>query len=127
MPLVFAAGCSTNERDAREPAPPQLPCATTVALGGGTASDAVDVAAAASTSRASLIAAAQAAGIFDASDHTTLELLAIFANGRTHPSTAYGDDIYLMKMDLYTKFVAHQLLAELLRNEHKRLVATTEY
>ena len=79
------------------------------------------------TSRASLIAAAQAAGIFDASDHTTLELLAIFANGRTHPSTAYGDDIYLMKMDLYTKFVAHQLLAELLRNEHKRLVATTEY
>ena len=79
------------------------------------------------TSRAGPIAAAQAAGIFDASDHTTLELLALFANGRTHPSTAYGDDIYLMKMDLYTKFVAHQLLAELLRNEQKRLAAKTEY
>jgi hypothetical protein len=79
------------------------------------------------TYRAGLIAAAQAAGIFDASDHSTLELLALFANGRTHPSTAYGDDIYLMKMDLYTKFVAHQLLAELLRNEHRRLVAETEY
>lgn len=79
------------------------------------------------TSGSGLIAAAQAAGIFDASDHTTLETLAMFANGRTHPSTAYGDDIYLMKMDLYTKFVAHQLLAELLRNEQKRLTASTEY
>ena len=79
------------------------------------------------TSRAGPIAAAQAAGIFDASDHNTLERLALFANGRTHPSTAYGDDIYLMKMDLYTKFVAHQLLAELLQNEQKRLVAKTEY
>ena len=79
------------------------------------------------TSRAAPIAAAQAAGIFDASDHTTLEKLAMFATGRTHPSTAYGDDIYLMKMDLYTKFVAHQLLAELLHNEHKRLAKKTEY
>ncbi|MEE2908646.1 MAG: hypothetical protein VX527_12540 [Planctomycetota bacterium] len=79
------------------------------------------------TSRAGPSAAAQAAGIFDASDHTTLESLAIFATGRTHPSSVYGADIYLMKMDLYTKFVAHQLLAGLLRNEQQRLASMTEY
>ncbi|MCH2152855.1 MAG: hypothetical protein MK089_05895 [Phycisphaerales bacterium] len=79
------------------------------------------------TSRAGPTAAAQAAGIFDASDHATLEALALFATGRTHPDSAYGSDIYLVKMDLYTKFVAHQLLAKLLRNEHERLAALNEY
>ena len=79
------------------------------------------------TSRAGPNAAAQAAGIFDASDHTTLESLAIFATGRTHPASVYGADIYLMKMDLYTKFVAHQLLEGLLFNEQQRLAAMTDY
>ncbi|MCH2134444.1 MAG: hypothetical protein MK116_11915 [Phycisphaerales bacterium] len=77
--------------------------------------------------RAGPSAAAQAAGIFDASDHATLETLAVFATGRTHPTSAYGTDIYLVKMDLYTKFVAHQLLARLLSNEHQRLAGLTEY
>ena len=72
------------------------------------------------------LAAAQAAGVFDASDHTTLQSLARFADGRTHPTSAYGADLYLVKMDLYTKFVAHQLLANLLRNEHDRLAMTNE-
>lgn len=79
------------------------------------------------TSRAGPSAAAQAAGIFDASDHATLQSLAMFATGRTHPSSVYGTDIYLMKMDLYTKFVAHQLLEGLLRNEQQRLAAVNDY
>ena len=77
--------------------------------------------------RAGPNAAAQAAGIFDASDHATLDTLALFSEGRTHPKSAYGADLYLVKMDLYTKFVAHQLLARLLSNEHQRLAGLTEY
>ena len=69
---------------------------------------------------------AQAAGIWDASNHQTLASLKSFTRGRTRLDSAYGPDLYLVDMDLYTQFVAHRLVEKLLRNEHSRLVAAPE-
>ena len=48
---------------------------------------------------------AQAAGVFDAANHQTLKWLEAYAEGRGEPDSAYGEDIYLVSMDLYTRFV----------------------
>jgi hypothetical protein len=69
---------------------------------------------------------AQAAGIWDASNHQTLTSLKSFTRGRTRLDSAYGPDLYLVDMDLYTQFVAHRLVEKLLRNEHSRLAAAPE-
>ncbi len=69
---------------------------------------------------------AQSAGIWDASNHRTLASLQSFARGRTRIDSAYGPDLYLVDMDLYTQFVAHRLVEKLLRNEHSRVAATPE-
>ncbi len=69
---------------------------------------------------------AQAAGIWDASNHRTLASLQSFTRGRTRLDSAYGPDLYLVDMDLYTQFVAHRLVEKLLRNEHSRLAAAPE-
>jgi hypothetical protein len=66
-------------------------------------------------------ATSQAAGVFDASNHQTLIWLNNFASGRTQPDTAYGSDIYLVNMDLYTEFVCFRLLQDLLANEFARV------
>ena len=71
-------------------------------------------------------AMAQAAGIWDASNHRTLAALQGYAKGRTRLNSAYGPDLHLVDMDLYTQFVAHQLVSNLLRDEHSRLVATPQ-
>lgn len=60
---------------------------------------------------------AQASGVFDAKDNQTLKNLAVYANGRTEPGSPYGSRIYLVNMDLYTQFVAHELLSDLLGTE----------
>jgi hypothetical protein len=69
---------------------------------------------------------AAAAGVFDAGNHATLMQLEAYAAGRSEPESAYGDDIYLVSMDLYTKFACHRLLHDLLANERARLTAVTE-
>ena len=66
---------------------------------------------------------AQAAAVFDAIDNRTIKEVNQYAESR-HPSTsAYGPSIYLVSMDLYTEFVAHRLINELLRDEKQRLMA----
>jgi hypothetical protein len=63
----------------------------------------------------------QSAGVFDASNHETLARLAAYADGRSEPGGAYGADVYLVDMELYTQFVSHQLIYDLLRTEEVRL------
>ena len=69
---------------------------------------------------------AQSAGIWDASNHRTLASLDSFTRGRTRIDSAYGPDLYLVDMDLYTQFVAHRLVENLLKNEHSRVSAAPE-
>ena len=69
---------------------------------------------------------AQAAGVFDATNHQTLKRLREYAAGRSEPESAYGEDIYLVSMELYTNFVCHQLLRELLTKEWSRVVLAAE-
>ncbi len=59
-------------------------------------------------------AAAQASGMFDARNHQTLTWLSQYAAGRTEPGSALGPDVYLMDMELYTQFVSHRLIRDLL-------------
>jgi hypothetical protein len=47
--------------------------------------------------------------------------LQTYAAGRTEPDTAYGSDIYLVDMDLYTQFVCFRLLQDLLAHEYARV------
>ena len=70
-------------------------------------------------------AMAQAAGIWDASNHHTLATLERYAQGRTRLNSAYGPDLHLVDMDLYTQFVAYQLVEKLLRDEQNRLTAAS--
>ena len=63
----------------------------------------------------------QAAGVFEASNHETLGWLREYARGRTLPDSAYGSDIYLVSMELYTQFVSFRLTHDLLAFEHSRL------
>ncbi len=64
---------------------------------------------------------AQAAGVFDASNHQTLKWLRDYAKGRNEPASAYGEDVYLVSMELYTHFVCYRLLHDLLEQERVRL------
>ncbi|MCH7546536.1 MAG: hypothetical protein IID30_09075 [Planctomycetes bacterium] len=64
---------------------------------------------------------AQAAGVFEASNHETLKWLKEYARGRTLPDSAYGSDIYLVSMELYTQFVSFRLTHDLLAFERSRL------
>lgn len=68
----------------------------------------------------------QAAGIFEADDHRTLEAIRRYAHGRTATDSAFGDRIYEYRMDLYTQFACYQLIGALLEQErirHDALVA----
>lgn len=65
---------------------------------------------------------AQASGIYDAGNHETLIWLDGYAAGRSEPSSAFGDRIYLVRMDLYTQFAAYRLLHDLLQSERARLL-----
>ena len=65
-------------------------------------------------------AAAQAAGVFDARNHQTLTWLAQYAAGRTEPDSAFGADVYLMDMELYTQFVSYRLIHDLLDSQRSR-------
>lgn len=67
---------------------------------------------------------AQAAGVFDANNHQTLHWLDEYAHGRVDPDSAYGRDIYLVNMEMYTQFVSFRLLNDLLEHERFRLMPT---
>ena len=69
---------------------------------------------------------AQAAGVFDATNHQTLSWLKKYAAGRSEPQGAYGQDIYLVSMELYTQFVSYRLIHDLLAFEQARLTPMTE-
>jgi len=60
---------------------------------------------------------AQAAGVYDASNHQTLAWLDEYARGRTEPDSAYGAHAYLVSMELFTEFVSYRLLHDLLAFE----------
>ena len=64
--------------------------------------------------RTSLDAVAEASGLFDARNHMTLAWLSEYAEGRTEPDGAFGAEIYLMDMELYTQFVSYRLIHDLL-------------
>lgn len=64
---------------------------------------------------------AQASGLFDARNHRTLAQLDEYAAGRTEPSSAHGESIYLVNMELYTQFVAFRLIRDLLDHERARV------
>lgn len=61
--------------------------------------------------------AAQASGVFDASNHQVLRWLDEYSVGRVEPDGAYGPRIYLVNMELYTQFVAFRLMHDLLAHE----------
>lgn len=65
-------------------------------------------------------AVAQSAGVFDATNHRTLEQLRRYAAGRAEPDSAFGEQIYLVSMDRFARFASYQLVAELLRVEQER-------
>lgn len=67
-------------------------------------------------------ATAQASGVFDAANHQTLVWLDDYAVGRTEPNSAFGRREHLVRMDLYTQFVAYRLLHDLLASERVRLM-----
>lgn len=69
---------------------------------------------------------AQAAGIFDARNHATLTHLNQYATGRSVPDSAFGKDIYLVRMDLYMQFASYRLLSDLLNSERVRLSPIVE-
>jgi len=69
---------------------------------------------------------AQAAGVFDAENHETLKQVYAYATGRAEPDSAYGRDIYLVSMELYTRFVCYRLIQDLLQAEQSRLTTVAE-
>ncbi|MCH7797532.1 MAG: hypothetical protein IID28_03680 [Planctomycetes bacterium] len=66
-------------------------------------------------------AIAQASGIFDSRNNTTLGLLRKFAEGRTVPDSPFGTEVYLMDIELYTQFVSYWLIRDLLAFERSGL------
>ncbi len=64
----------------------------------------------------------QAAGVFDAANHQTLIWLREYSAHRSPPDSAYGADIYLVSMELYTQFVSYRLIHDLLVAEWTRLM-----
>ena len=70
---------------------------------------------------------AQAAGLFDATNHQTLAWLSDYAAGRSDPDGAFGQDAYLVSMDLYTQFVSYRLIHDLLKSEQARVMPIAEF
>jgi len=73
------------------------------------------------------IESAGSSGVFDASNHATRRALHAYSRGRAFPDSAYGERIYDVSMDLYTRFVSHRLIDELLHAERRRLVAVAHH
>ena len=63
---------------------------------------------------------AQASGVWRGDNHQTLAWLSEYAAGRTEPDAPFGTETYLMSMELYTQFVSHRLIRDLLASERAR-------
>ncbi|MBL9120381.1 MAG: hypothetical protein JNL80_10760 [Phycisphaerae bacterium] len=59
----------------------------------------------------------QASGIFDASNHGVLQRVAVYAAGRHNPKSGLRAQVYTTTMTSYTRFVAHEVVGELLSSE----------
>lgn len=69
---------------------------------------------------------AQAAGIFSAQDERTRMWIDEYAVGRTPIDSAFGAEVYLVRMELYTKFVSYRLIGDLLASERFRMQAIAQ-
>lgn len=58
----------------------------------------------------------QSVGMFDATNGSVREKLAIYAAGRDDPMGPLGNREYLLNMDRYSGFVYHELIQDLLRS-----------
>ncbi len=70
--------------------------------------------------------AAQAAGIFNARSERTRMWIDEYAIGRTPKDSAYGAEVFLVRMELYTKFVSYRLIGDLLGTERSRMQAIAQ-
>jgi len=71
-------------------------------------------------------AAAQAAGLFDSRNERTRMWIDEYALGRTPMDSAFGAEVYLVRMELYTKFVSYRLIGQLLASERARMQAIAQ-
>ncbi|MGH9817836.1 MAG: hypothetical protein ACRD6I_17325 [Candidatus Acidiferrales bacterium] len=69
---------------------------------------------------------AQAAGIFDARSERTRMWIDEYAIGRTPKDSAYGAEIFLVRKELYTKFVSYRRIGQLLSAQHARVQALAQ-
>jgi hypothetical protein len=58
----------------------------------------------------------QSVGMFDSTNGSVREKLAIYAAGRNDPVGPLGNREYLLNMDRYSGFVYHELIQDLLRS-----------
>ena len=65
----------------------------------------------------------EASGFYDGANGQVLKRLQAYATGRVPYESAAGWRRYLMSMDLYSEFVSHELTAQLLTNEWRRVTA----
>jgi len=68
---------------------------------------------------------AQVSGHWDGADGAVLNRLKAYANGRTPPDSPAGWRRYLLSMDLYSEFVAHDLVRRLFALEWDRIHSET--
>lgn len=71
--------------------------------------------------------AAAAAGVFKGANHQTIIWLNDYATHRAEPDSAFGRDIYLARMDLFTQFAAHRLLHDLLADQWQTVHRMTRH
>lgn len=60
-------------------------------------------------------------GLYDARAHDVVARLQAYARGRIEPDSPYGWRIYLVSMGLYSEFVAHSAVQDLIESEWLRL------
>ena len=70
--------------------------------------------------------AAAAAGVFDATHHDTVARLEAYAASRSEPDSAFGPEIYLVRMELFAQFVSDQLIRAMLQGERARMGLTED-
>jgi len=63
-------------------------------------------------------------GLYDARAHDTIALIQRYAVGRIDPDSPYGWRIYLASMPLYSEFVAHESVKDLIASEWLRLASS---
>lgn len=60
---------------------------------------------------------AQAANLFDATNHATLMDLEAYTRGRVDPDSAFGAEIYLASISRFARFASYRLMEDLLEQQ----------